>query len=204
MAAEDDVAELVLAQRAHAVHHPAHAEPGADLLGLPGAGRSRADHFLQRDHVGVDVAQHLDDARRLDAAVHAAAAVDVVGGDPDVSAQADRSLLALQDPDERPDDLFPERPPLPRLERDLRGSPPGRVRSPATAAPRPPGRASRGCPRRCARTSGCRCWWCRAPPTGRRRSRILACIIAGWYSKMRTPAASSCPHIRRLASRTQC
>ena len=40
-----------------------------------------ADHFLQRDDVGVDVAQHLGDARRHRAAIHAAAAVDVVGRD---------------------------------------------------------------------------------------------------------------------------
>ena len=94
VAAEDDVAELVLAQRAHAVHHPAHAERRADLFGLPGAGRARADHFLQRDDVGVDVAQHLDDARRVDAAIHAAAAMDVVGGDADVDVTRPRTVIS--------------------------------------------------------------------------------------------------------------
>ena len=109
-AAEDDVAEEMLAQLPHRRHHPAHAERRADLLGLAGARRPRADHLLQRDDVGVDVAQHLGDPRRDDAAVHAAAAVDVVGRDPQIdlpTAAADRSsrrsLLPLQDPDERPE-----------------------------------------------------------------------------------------------------
>ena len=69
---------------AHRGHHPAHAERRADLFGLSGASRPGADHFLQRDDVGVDVAQDLDDARRRGAAIHAAAAVNVVGRDPDV------------------------------------------------------------------------------------------------------------------------
>ena len=51
------------------------------LLGVPAAVRPRADHFLQRDDVGVDGAQHGGDAIGTRAAVEAAAAVDVVGGD---------------------------------------------------------------------------------------------------------------------------
>ena len=80
-AAEHDVAELVAAQLARRRHHPAHAERGADLLGVAAAVRPGADHFLQRDDVGVDRAQHRGDPLRARAAVQAAAAMDVVGGD---------------------------------------------------------------------------------------------------------------------------
>ena len=82
-----------LPQMAHRRHHPAHAERGADLLGLAGAAGAGADHLLQRDDVGVDRAQDLDDARRHGAAIHAAAAVDVVGGDPHVDVLARRFCL---------------------------------------------------------------------------------------------------------------
>ena len=56
------------------------------------------------------------------APIHAAAAMDVVGRDPErrrAPAISPRSLLSLQDPDERADDLFPERPPPPVVQRDL-------------------------------------------------------------------------------------
>ena len=56
----------------------------------PEPGRSGADDLLQRDDVRVDLAQHLGDARRHDAPIHAAAAVDVVGRDADVDARAPR------------------------------------------------------------------------------------------------------------------
>ena len=103
-AAEDDVAEQVPAQVPHRGHHPAHAERRADLFGLSGAGRTGADHFLQRDDVGVDLAQDFGDPLRRGAAIHAAAAVNVVGGDSEVDDAGllwARSLLPLQNPDER-------------------------------------------------------------------------------------------------------
>ena len=53
------------------------------VLGLAAAVRARADDFLQRDDVGVDAAEHGGDALRPGPAVHAAAAVDVVGDDAD-------------------------------------------------------------------------------------------------------------------------
>ena len=53
-AAEHGVAELMAAQLPRRRHHPAHAERGADLLGVAAALRSGADHLLQRDDVGVD------------------------------------------------------------------------------------------------------------------------------------------------------
>ena len=80
-AAEHGVAELVAAQLPRRRHHPAHAERRADLLGVAAAVRAGADHFLQRDDVGVDRAQHRGDALGPRPAVEAAAAMDVVGGD---------------------------------------------------------------------------------------------------------------------------
>src|SRR3954470_6466013 len=83
VAAEHDVAELVPPQHAHAAHHPAHAEPRPDLLRLPGTRRPRPDDFLQRNHIRVDVPQHLDYPLRTHPAIHAAAPMDVVGRNPD-------------------------------------------------------------------------------------------------------------------------
>ena len=82
--AQDDVAEEMAPEMPHRSHHPAHAERRADFLGLAGAIRAGADHLLQRDDVGVQFANHFGDARRHRPAVHAAAAMDVVGRDPDV------------------------------------------------------------------------------------------------------------------------
>ena len=48
---------------------------------LAAAARPGADHLLQRDDVGVDLAQHRGDAIGPRAAIHAAAAMDVVGDD---------------------------------------------------------------------------------------------------------------------------
>ena len=62
-------------------HHPSHAERGADLLDVAAAVRSGADHLLQRDDVGADVAEHAGDALGFGAAIHAAAAMNVVGDD---------------------------------------------------------------------------------------------------------------------------
>ena len=62
-------------------HHPAHAEQRAELLGMARGVRAGADHLLQRDDVGVDRPDDSAIAGRTGAAVEAAAAVDVVGGD---------------------------------------------------------------------------------------------------------------------------
>ena len=88
MAAEDDVAELMLPELSHRVHHPAHPERGADLRSLIDSRRTRADDFLQRDHIGVQLADHVGNARRDGAAVHAPASVNVVGRDPHVNVLA--------------------------------------------------------------------------------------------------------------------
>ncbi len=80
-AAEDGVAELMAAQQAGGRHHPAHAERRADLFGVAPAARTGADHFLQRDDVGVDGAQHGGDPFGARPAVESAAPVDVVGRD---------------------------------------------------------------------------------------------------------------------------
>ena len=51
---QHDVAELMAAQVAHRRHHPAHAERRADFLGVSRIVGPGADHFLQRDDVGVE------------------------------------------------------------------------------------------------------------------------------------------------------
>jgi len=83
-AAEDDVAEQMSAEMPDGGHDPAHPERRPDLLGLSGPQRSCADDFLQGDDVRIDGAQHLGDTKGRRAPVHAAAAVNVVRGDPDV------------------------------------------------------------------------------------------------------------------------
>lgn len=83
-AAQDHVAELVAAQFAHRSHDPAHAERGADALGVSGGRPSRANHLLERDDVGVERPQHVGDAFGTGAAVESAAAVDVIGDDPEI------------------------------------------------------------------------------------------------------------------------
>ena len=83
--AHHDIAEQGAAQVARRRHDPAHAEQRAELLGVPGRRLAGANHFLQGDDVGVDAADDLGDAGWIGAAVKAAAAVDVVGGDPERS-----------------------------------------------------------------------------------------------------------------------
>ena len=61
----------------------------------PEPGRPGADDFLQRDDVGVDVAQHFGDACRRDAAVHTARAMDVVGGDAEIDVPAATAARGL-------------------------------------------------------------------------------------------------------------
>ena len=157
--------------------------------------------------VGVDLAQHFGDARRHDPAIHAAAAVDVVGGDADVDGAlaAARvgccgSLLPLQDPDERTDDLLPQRPRAPLRQRDLVAVARGRARSPRAAAPATP--RSHIATLTSSLCSNDRLSMFVVPSTAHSPSTIstLACIIVSRYSKMRMPASSSCPHMRRLAS----
>ena len=83
--AEHDVAEERVAQMTGRRHHPAHAERGANLRRLPGLERAGADDFLQRDDVGVDRREHRGDPLRAGPPVEAAAAVDVVGDDPELA-----------------------------------------------------------------------------------------------------------------------
>ena len=79
--AEHDVAEQRRAQVARRRHDPAHAERGAEFGGLSGLERAGADHFLERDDVGIDHREHARDAFDAGAAVEAAGAMNVVGGD---------------------------------------------------------------------------------------------------------------------------
>jgi hypothetical protein len=83
--AQHDVAELVTPQLARRRHHPSHAERGAELFGVSGTRRAGADDLLQRDHVGVDRGEHGRDAVGTHPAVEPAAAMDVVGDDPQVA-----------------------------------------------------------------------------------------------------------------------
>src|SRR5262249_41330815 len=78
-------AEEMLPEVAGDRHHPAHAERGADLLGLPLAARTRAHHLLQGYDVRVELADDLGDARWHRSPVHSTAAMDVVGGNPEVA-----------------------------------------------------------------------------------------------------------------------
>ena len=52
-----------------------------------------ADHFLQRDDVGIDRANDLGNAGRVGAAIEAPAAVNVVGGDAQPSANGSPSSV---------------------------------------------------------------------------------------------------------------
>src|SRR5256885_9976244 len=81
MAAEYGIPEMVTAQLPRRRHHPAHAEHRAEFFGVAAAVRSGADHFLQRDDVGVDGVEHGGDSIRTGAAVEPTAAMNVVGGD---------------------------------------------------------------------------------------------------------------------------
>jgi hypothetical protein len=84
VSAEYDVAELMTPQRANGGHDPSHAETCADFFRLTGPGGPRAYNLLQGHDVGVDRSQDLDDPSRADAAIHPAAAMDVVSGYPDI------------------------------------------------------------------------------------------------------------------------
>src|SRR6185436_20003116 len=79
--AHHHVAELMAAQLACRRHHPAHPELRAELLGMAAVVRPGADHFLQRDDVGVDRFQDGGGAFGAGPSVEAAAAMDVVGRD---------------------------------------------------------------------------------------------------------------------------
>ena len=166
--------------------------------------------FLQRDDVGVDLAQDFGDPHRRRPPIHAAAAVDVVGRDAEVdvaaaaAARSRRSLLALQDPDERPDDLLPQRP-APASASSVISSLSRRVAARSLPASAPATAASRsrdvdfvvvleGSVVDVGRAEH------RPEPS---TIRTFACVIEPRYSWMRMPASSSCPHMRRLASRTQ-
>ena len=81
MAAEHGIPEMVTAQLPRRRHHPAHAEHRAEFFGVAAAVRPGADHFLQRDDVGIDRAEHGGDAFGSCSAVEPAAAMDVVRRD---------------------------------------------------------------------------------------------------------------------------
>ena len=78
MPAEDRVAELMPSELPGRRHDPAHPQRRADLLEMAGAVESRADHFLQRDDVGIDGREDVGDALGSRPAVEAPGAMDVV------------------------------------------------------------------------------------------------------------------------------
>ena len=55
------------------------------LVILPSSGID-PDHLLERDDIGIDFAQHLDDALRADLSVQAAAFVHIVGSHANMTA----------------------------------------------------------------------------------------------------------------------
>jgi hypothetical protein len=79
--AQDDVAEEIAAEMAGRRHDPAHAQLGAEFFGVAGGVRPRTDDLLKRDEIGLDRPDHVGDAPRERAPVHAAAPMDVVGRD---------------------------------------------------------------------------------------------------------------------------
>ena len=81
VAAEHGIPELMPTELACRRHDPSHAESGADLLGVADATRPCADHFLQRDDVGLDRVEHRRDAMGPRPAVESAASVNVVRDD---------------------------------------------------------------------------------------------------------------------------
>jgi hypothetical protein len=83
--AEHHVPEKRRAQVACRRHDPAHAERGAQFGRLSGLERTGANHFLERDDVGIDHREHAGDALETGAAVETAAAMNVVGGDADLA-----------------------------------------------------------------------------------------------------------------------
>ena len=64
----------------------------ADLLDVTAAAQPRADHFLQRDDIGADVAQHGGDSLGPRAPIHPDRPMDVVGDDRRVEAAGDTSV----------------------------------------------------------------------------------------------------------------
>ena len=81
MPAQHHVAEQAAAQMTRRRHHPSHADERADFLGVPLRVRAGADDFLERNHIRVDRPDDFGHAGRIGPPVHAAAAMDVVGGD---------------------------------------------------------------------------------------------------------------------------
>jgi hypothetical protein len=71
----------VAAQPARRRHYPAHCQRRADFFDLAAAVRPRANHFLQRDDVSFEIAEHCSDPLRAAASIQSDAAMDVVGDD---------------------------------------------------------------------------------------------------------------------------
>ena len=83
-ATHHDVAEQVGPESARRRHHPAHAQRGADLLGVAAPAWSGPDDLLEGDDVRSDPLKHRRDSERQDPSVESTRPVDVVSHDPKV------------------------------------------------------------------------------------------------------------------------
>ena len=83
IAGQDRVAVLLLLDPQRGVEMAAHLQPPGDLIGLVDAAAARAPHIhlLQRDNVRLQRGDGRGHAADIQLAVHADAAVDVVGDD---------------------------------------------------------------------------------------------------------------------------
>jgi hypothetical protein len=93
--AQHHIAVSLAPEQSHRVHHPAHAEQSAERRGLAVFLGPATDHLLQSDHIGVEARQDLGDAVHAGAAIHAAALVDVVGGQAEMPGGADARMAGL-------------------------------------------------------------------------------------------------------------
>ncbi len=89
--AQDDVAVGLASQQARGLHHPAHTESGAEERGLAVLLGTAAHDLLQRDDVGVEPLEHVEDAFGPRPSIHTAALVDVVGGEAEALAVTGRA-----------------------------------------------------------------------------------------------------------------
>src|SRR5262245_6325284 len=81
MLAENDVAVLVMPEFPRRRHHPAHAQRGADLLGVARPGEPGADDFLERDDVRFDLREDAGDPLRPRPSIESPRSMDVIGDD---------------------------------------------------------------------------------------------------------------------------
>lgn len=80
---EHDIAKERIAQMPRRRHHPPEAERRADFGRVARLQRACANHFLQRDDVGVDRGEHRSNPLWPGAAIKTTAAVDVIGDNPE-------------------------------------------------------------------------------------------------------------------------